>query len=235
MIVPSRRSIALCVLLVLTLGWLGWRSRSSNRTNGRTPLPSVDRQPVNFVTRTFDPADPPLDMPPLTPGENAECDSEFLSNARVVGETRKSDATHATVTITRVAVTLQLNISIWAPADASTHVIEHEEGHRQISESYYRTADKIAEQIAAPYNGKQVEISGADLNAESNKLLQQMAGEITEEYRKELNPEAAQLLYDNITDHSRNEVSVQDAVAHALKNVAVESSVPPVGETPISH
>jgi hypothetical protein len=221
---PSRLLIVLCVLLVLLLGWLGWRNLSSSGTSGETSVPSISKQPVNFVNRTFDPANPPSDMPPLTSGENAECDSEFLSNASVGGETRQSDATHATLTITHVSVTLQLNISIWAPANVSQHVMEHEEGHRQISEYYYQTAGEIAERIAAPYIGRQVDISGTDLNAESNKLLQQMAGEITEEYRKELNPESTQLLYDNITDHSRNEVAVNDAVAHALKNVMLESS-----------
>ncbi len=221
---PSRLSIVLCVFLAIMLGWLGWRNRSSSRTDGQTSAPSIDKQPANFVNRTFDPADEPPDMPPLTPGENAECDSEFLSNASVGGETRQSDAKHATVTITHVSVTLQLNISIWTPTDVTQHVMEHEEGHRQISEYYYQTADKTAEQIAAPYIGRQVDISGTDLNAESNKLLQQMAGEITDEYRKQLNPEPAQLLYDSITDHSRNEVAVKDAVAHVIKNVVIESS-----------
>ena len=40
--------------------------------------------------------------------------------------------------------------------------------------------------------------------------------------QKELDPNPAQLLYDSITDHARNEVAVQDAVAHALKNVSIE-------------
>lgn len=232
---PSRLLIVLCVLLVFTLGWLGWRNMSSSRPSGETTVPSIDKQPVNFMNRTLDPANPPSDMPPLTPGENAECDSEFLSNASVGGQTRQSDATHATVTITHVSVTLRLNISIWAPANVTQHVMEHEQGHEEISEYYYQTADKIAEQIAAPYIGKHVDISGADLNAESNAVLQQMAGEITEEYRKELNPEPTQLLYDSITDHSRNEVAVKDAVAHALKNVAVESSPPGGTAAPDSH
>lgn len=165
-------------------------------------------------------------MPPLAPGENAECDSDFESNASVRGESRQTDATHAIVTITQVKVTLQLNINIWVPAGATQHVIEHEEGHRQISEYYYQTADKLAERIAAAYLGKEVEISGADLGAESNKMLQQMATEITAEYNKELNPGPTQLLYDDITDHGRNDVAVKDAVAHALKNIVIESTPP---------
>jgi len=138
------------------------------------------------------------------------------------GKTRRTDATHATVTITQVKVTLQLNITIWAPIGATQHVIEHEEGHREISEYYYQTADKLAEGIAATYIGKQVEITGTDLDAESSKALQQMATNITDEYDKELNPGPTQLLYDAITDHSRNEVVAKDAVAHALKNVTIE-------------
>lgn len=182
-------------------------------------MPTIVKQPAAFVTRTFDPAAPPSDMPPATPGENAACDSEFQSSANVGGESRQTDATHATLTVTQAKVTLQLNITVWVPIGVTPHVIEHEEGHRQISEYYYQTADNVAERIAATYMGKQVEISGTDLSAESNKILQQMATEITDQYNKELNPQPTQLLYDTITDHSRNEVVVKDAVSAAIKNI----------------
>jgi hypothetical protein len=222
---PLRRIIVVCVLLgALVFGWLKWRDASSREQRKEAAGPTIHKLPVQIAQRTFDPANPPADMPSMTPGENAECDSNFVSSAVLSGDTQQADATHATVTITQIKITLQLDITIWTPADVSPHVIEHEDGHRQISEVYYQTADKVAERIAERYMGKQVDISGADLNAGSSKLLQQMAAEITAEYGKELNPEPAQLLYDSITDHSRNEVVVKDAVAHALKNVAVESN-----------
>lgn len=222
-VLPSRGLIAFCMLVgVLLFGWLAWRGFSSRRPLGEVPAPAtvpiIDKQPVVFASRTFDSAAPPADMPPLSSGESAECDSQFLSSASVRGESRPTDATHATVTITQIKVTLQLNINIWVPTGVTQHVIEHEDGHRQVSEFYYQTADKLAERISAPYMGKQVEIAGTDLGAESSKILQQMATEITAEYNKELNPGPAQLLYDSITDHGRNEVVVKDAVAHALKN-----------------
>jgi hypothetical protein len=224
---PLRRSIVLFVLLgALVFGLLKLRDLSSRRRGKEAPGITINKQPVNFVNRTFDPASPPADLPPLNQGENAECDSDFLSNASVGGETRQTDATHATVTVTQIKVTLQLNVTIWVPTDVTQHVIEHEDGHRQISEYYYQTADKLAERIAATYMGKQVDITGADLDAESSKLLQQMAMEITDEYNKELNPEPTQLLYDTITNHSRNGVVAKDAVAHALKNVTIESTQP---------
>jgi hypothetical protein len=224
---PSRGLIVLCVLLGgLVFGWLTWRDFSSRRQLREAPVPTINKQPVAFANRTFDPATPPTDMPPLATGEIAGCDSDFLSNASVRGESRQTDATHATVTITQIKVTLQLNINIWVPTGVTQHVIEHEGGHRQISEYYYQTADKLAERIAATYMGKQVEITGTDLSVESSKMLQQMATDITDEYNKELNPGPTQLLYDAITDHGRNEVDVKDAVAHALKNITVESTQP---------
>src|SRR6202521_5391231 len=211
---------------MLIFGWLTWRNFSTRRQLREASVPIISKQPVAFANHTFDPAAPPTDMPPLAPGENAECDSDFLSNASVRGETRQTDATHAIVTITQIKMTLQLNINIWLPAEVTEQVIEHEEGHRQVSEHYYQTADKLAERIAATYMGKQVEITGTDLGAESSKMLQQLATDITDEYNKELNPGPTQLLYDAITDHGRNEVDVKDAVAHALKNITVESTQP---------
>ena len=231
---PSRSFIVLCLLLgVLLFGWLAWHGFSSPRQLSETSVPTVTKQPVAIAHRTFDPAAPPADMPPLSTGESAECDSDFLSNASVGGEPRQTDATHAIVTITHIKVTLQLSINIWVPAGATQHLIEHEDGHRQVSEFYYQTADKLAERIAATYIGKQVEITGADLPAESSKMLQHMATEITDEYNKELNPGPTQLLYDSITDHGRNEVVVKDAVAHAVKNVTIESTQPTIGFLPV--
>lgn len=226
------------LLGTIAIAGIAWRDRASSPAAPaqEQAAPIVIKQPIHFSQRTFDPANPPSDMPPLTPGETAECVSDFLADATVSGKTWRTDAAHATVTVSQVKVTLQLNVTIWTPADVSAHVMEHEEGHRQISESYYQTADQLAARIAAGYMGKQVEITGSDLNNESMNSLQQMGAEITEEYDKELNPNPAQLLYDSITDHSRNDVAVQEAVDHALKNVSVESAPdaadPPAGADP---
>src|SRR5260370_22425382 len=108
-----RGSIVLCVLLgVLVFGWLTWRGFLSRRQHREAPVPTINKQPVAIANRTFDPATPPTNMPPLAPGESAECDSDFLSNASVRGESRQTDATHATVTITQIKGTPGLKINI---------------------------------------------------------------------------------------------------------------------------
>ena len=98
----------------------------------QTPGLTINKQPETLASRSFDPAKPPADIPPFSPGEDAECDSDFLSDANVGGQARQTDATHATVTITQINVTLQLNITIWLPIKVTQHVVEHEQGHRQI-------------------------------------------------------------------------------------------------------
>jgi hypothetical protein len=213
-----RRIILLCALLVAAIlgSWPVWRSSSLRRESGVAEAPTITKQPVNFANRAFDPENPPSDMPQLAPGELAVCDSNFLSNANVGGDAHETDSTHAIVTVTSVNVNLQLNVTIWVPANASQHVVEHEQGHREISEHFYQDADKLAAKIAAPYLGKKFEISGTDLQGELSKALQKMGSEITDEYNRELNPNPAQLRYDAITDHSRNDVSAKDAVVQAL-------------------
>jgi hypothetical protein len=229
-VLSLRGLLGLCLFVgVVVFGWLAWRSGaarrdfSSGRQAGEAALPTIDKQPIAFASHTFNPAAPPTVMPQLRPGETAACDSDFQASANVRGMSRQTDGTHATLRIRQVKVTLGLSINIWVPTEASQQVIEHEDGHRQISEYYYLTADKLAERIAARYLGRRVDISGGDLSVESSKVLGQMAAEITAEYNRELNPGPTQLLYDSITDHGRNEVVVKDAVEHAIKNVAVES------------
>ena len=221
-----RRAILVCALLagVLVAAFL-WRSRLSSGQETEAPV-TVDKQPIAFANRTFDSLSPPSDMPPLSPGDEAECDSNFICNATVRGETQQTDATHAVVTIKQIKVTLQLNVTIWAPGNATAKQLDHEDGHSQISQSYYQAAEKLARQIASERIGNQVEITGTDLNAEANKALQQAAADINAEYNRQLDPGPTQQYYDTMTDHGRNGIIVKDAVAAALRDNGMTPSQP---------
>ena len=110
------------------------------------------------------------------------------------------------------------------PIDAPQTIADHEEGHREIAEYTYQTADQIAQRIAAGYIGKRVDITGDDLDVATNQKLLEIATEITDAYTTQINNSPTQLLYDQITDHSRNGVVAKDAVDHAIKNAAVEAA-----------
>ena len=193
-------------------------SASGNSNSGSAaPIASavIEKQPPVVTTRRFNPANPPRDMPPLQPGELAVTDTNFGSDALVSGHLRSSGGDGAE-TITQVRVQLQLKITIWVPEDVTEKVLEHEEGHRQISEAYYASADEVVRRIGAAYIGKQIPISGGDLSVAAQSALQQIGSEITVEYNRQLDPEPAQLKFDSITDHARNDVTTKDAVAQVL-------------------
>jgi len=104
-----------CILLgVLGFGLLAWRKSASRQQLGEASAPTISKEAFAFASRTFDPGPAtPSNMPPLAQWETAECDSDFLSSASVRGEPLQTDATHATVNITQIKMTLQLNINIW--------------------------------------------------------------------------------------------------------------------------
>jgi hypothetical protein len=95
-------------------------------------------------------------MPPLTPPEEAVCASDFPSDASVGGQAMQRDAIHGKLTINQIKVTLQLNITIWLPTNPPKTTVDHENGHRRISEYYYRNADMVTRRIAEGYMGKVV-------------------------------------------------------------------------------
>ena len=117
----------------------------------------IVKMPAQISTRYFDPNSPLSDRPPLTGPEEALCVGDFLSDASVGGQVMQIDATHAKARISRIKVTLQLNITTWLPKNPQKWTVEHEEGHRQISEYYYRNAEVVARRIAEPYFGRTID------------------------------------------------------------------------------
>ncbi len=182
------------------------------------PQVEIVKMPVQVVTRYFDPKRPPRDRPPLRGPEEAVCAGDFLSDASVGAQAQMTDATHAKATINRVKVTLQLTMTIWLPNNPQKWTVEHEEGHRQISEYYYRDAEAIARRIAESYLGKTVDISGKDLRRALSATVGKIAEEITNEYNRQMPVETTQDRFDTITEHSRKDIPVTDAVAQALKD-----------------
>lgn len=197
------------------------------------PQVEIVKMPAQIGTRYFDPKRPPRDLPPLQPPEEAVCAGDFLSDASVGAQAIQTDATHAKATINRIKVTIQLNMTIWLPNNPQKWTVEHEEGHRQISEYYYRHADVVARRVAEPYLGRTVEISGRDLRRALSDAIGKIAGEITGEYNRQMPVEATQERFDAITEHSRKEIAVADAVAQALKETYPgQAGLVPASATP---
>jgi hypothetical protein len=186
------------------------------------PQVEIVKMPAQLNTRYFDPKNPPADRPPLMGPEEAVTVGDFLSHASVGGQVMQIDATQARARINRIKVTLQLNITTWLPNNPQQRTVEHEEGHRQILEYYYRNAEGIARRIAEPHFGKTIDLSGADLRQLLSAAIDKIAEEITVEYKRQMPVESTQARYDDITEHGRKEIPVPDAVAQALKETYPE-------------
>ena len=192
------------------------------------PQVEIVKMPAQIGTRYFDPQHPPRDRPPLTGSEEAVCVGEFLTDTSIGGQVVQADGAHAKARINRIKVTLRLNITTWLPNNPWKSTVEHEEGHRQIAEYYYRNAEMIARRIAEPYFGKTFDLSGADLRTALSAAIGKIEEEITKEYKRQMPAELTQDRYDAITDHSRKEIPVRDAVAQALQETHPEQVKPSV-------
>jgi len=178
---------------------------------------TVDVRSPNIVRRTFDPANPPSDMPPLQPPEVGQCVYEFACEmeTRVVQPAAIGGSRHARITAT--TLTTRLNVTLWIPVAGPDGVLEHEEGHRIIAEHYYRRAREIARRLGQEVLATPLAVSGSGrpaLKAALNDLQQRTIQSYLAETLDRCT--VAQTRFDEITRHSRAPVPVDDAVARAI-------------------
>jgi hypothetical protein len=184
----------------------------------------INRESPAVEHRKFDRNNPPADMPPLEPPEAAVTKAVFgvatQFAIQVVSEQNRGGKTVAKVKVTEVTLDLSLKITIWVPSDAAKVIIDHEEGHRQISEYFYEDAEKIARNLAQKYAGKVYEAQGNDAEAAGRAALDKVIEELSQKYMSETQNLAvkANVIYDKITEHSRNQkISVDKAVKQSIE------------------
>ena len=178
----------------------------------------VQQKPIKVVRRTFDPKNPPKEMPPLTPPEAALCQGESSIETRVAGRTSKTDGDgFASLNVTDIRIELRLTVTLWLPKGADKRLVDHEETHRLIHEHYYKTAAKVARDIAAPYLEENAEIHGRDTDKAAGEVLDRIAGEIMAKYKAAVPVEKAQRRFDDLTDHGRRDLPNDRAMKQAIE------------------
>jgi hypothetical protein len=178
---------------------------------------TVTAERVHTGTRTFDPKNPPSEMPPLKPGEAAVTESRFRCGVRVAVSISQTPGRRPSCIITGVNADLRLDVFIWLPTDTTARITAHEEGHRQISELFYSRAKPVAEKLALKFIGQTISIQSID-KKETQPAIQRIATQFCHEYLGaiEAPSQQAQERYDRITDHGRREISVPEAIRRAL-------------------
>jgi hypothetical protein len=200
------------VFLTLAIVFLVWAPAAAQV--------KVTRTPPEVKTHTFQPKKPPAEMPPLSPGEAAVTQSKIACRVKFEIDITQVPGEPPTAKVVGLDATLQLSIAIWLPTRARAKIRAHENGHREISETYYAKAEQAAREIANKFIGRQVELPGVD-PAQTTPIIQRLADEFYEEHlrRIEIPLHKVQENYDRLTDHGRDKMSEEEAIKHAMEAV----------------
>ncbi len=208
-----RRSILGLVLLVLT-----------SLVRAQTTPPEtvvIERSAPEVQTRTFDPKNPPPEMPPLRSGEAAVTESNFscqtLIAATIIDQIPSAHGCTATVRITSVKTTIKLGITIWLPIKGSKKLTAHEEGHRIIDETFYEDAEAVARKLSMEMLGQRRVGKGRDCDAAAQAAIKDAGEQLCGDYMVAVQQPASRVqeLYDDITDHGRRRIGEDAAIKRA--------------------
>jgi hypothetical protein len=186
---------------------------------------SVNRAAAVIEHRTFDPSDPPADMPKLAGNEAAVTESFFAADSQVGGaviDQQKTDSgCRASIKVDTVQMTLKLRVTVWLPIDAVPKIVNHEEGHRAIAEYFYRNADATARKLAEELIGQTISGVGSDCDSAGQAATKQAAQALGGRYLGEVDVPCGKVqeLYDQITEHGTNAVKEEKAIKQAISKV----------------
>jgi hypothetical protein len=188
---------------------------------------TVERMPATISSHTYDPENPPAQMPATQPDEAGVTVSDFSCVAKVGGQITEQSQDDgevlAKVKVDAVHITLRLNVGEWVSKTAPPRKIwAHEDGHRMIALHFYMNAKNVAMGIGHQMMGRSIVGSGQDVDSAARSALHEAAQEIDAQYMIEVRDlsERVQEAYDRITEHGTNSIDEADAINAALQETA---------------
>ncbi len=201
--------LRLVILAFSLLAWISARAQASGVV--------IHKAKPTISEHSFDPDNPPGEMPLRVPGEAGLTHSEYTTQIAVAGESQAIGPGRVRFVVKAIAIELALPISVWVENNTPHAVIDHENGHVAISEYYYANIDSYSRRSAQHLLGKGFTGEGSDLQSAQNdatrKVIQQIEAEILNETRDRA--AACNDRYDRMTDYGRNPGSQADAAVEA--------------------
>lgn len=208
-----------CFIGMLTAGGLAgplWRAaRATAQSSGGV---TVNHEAPVVTRQQFDWQQPPRDMPKLTPPEAGVCDTTFAINMTVGFSLDAVAPRVVELWVERLEITTRLTIDIYTLAGGPSKLVAHEEGHREISEHYYRNSAVAVHAVARPLIGKMFRGTGLTRNAAQQDAMNKITAALEDGYmtRTRLRAGAANERFDEITQHGLNSIDEADAIAMAI-------------------
>jgi hypothetical protein len=211
--------------LVLFFGLLALAG--SMRAEEEHPV-TIKQLPPKIVRRPFDMKHPPRDLPKISSSEAGDCNFQVTCDAGIGFLVDTLDPHTVEVEVDSMDVVLSLPITVWVGIGTPPKLGQHEEGHRQICEDYYKGADVIARELAQRMIGRKARATGSNKKDAQEKAQQQLLTEYNEAYMHEVRDRMlhAQQHYDLITIHGLKPVPEKEAIAQA-EELVKEGKIPP--------
>jgi len=175
----------------------------------------VTREEPVITRQEFDPRRPPRNMPKLTPPESGVCDTTFQLEIGVGYSIEVLPPSAVQLWVDELDISTHLQINIFTLAGAPSKLRAHEEGHREISEHYYRNAEDAVRAAARPLIGRMFTGEGANRKSAEQHAMRQITTALEEGYmtRTRIRSMAANERYDEITQHGLNAIDEAEAIA----------------------
>jgi hypothetical protein len=195
---------------------------------------TVDRKPAELEQRTFDPAHPPAEMPPLNAGEKAMTDGHFSCSAslqyQVVSHQSDQHGCTTTIQVSGVKLTLRLKVMVWLPSDVKDPLRAHETGHVRIIERVYEESEASGREMGRALDGAALTGHGSQCADAEAQAVQAGAEQICRRYINYTARGAAAVgdAYDSITSHGiKAEPPVDEAIRQAFSTAQSPARRPP--------
>lgn len=182
---------------------------------------SITKKPAQIETRTFNPAEPGKDVP-LKPGEDATTAWNFGYTVELGCHLntmkREGESYRASFKISRVTATISMPVTLWLPANVNKRLAEHEDGHRQICEEIYGSAEKTAERQAELMIGQVFSGEAQTLEEARTQAIFKASAELNRLYCRDTLDYSRRVSqqYDKLTHHGKNRLPVLLAVREAF-------------------
>ena len=189
---------------------------------------TIKQLPAKIVRRSFDMKHPPRDLPKISSHEAGDCNFQNTCDAGIGVFVDTIDAHTVEVEVDSMDVVLSLPITVWVGIGTPPKLGQHEEGHRQICEDYYKGADIIARDLAKGMIGKKARATGRDKKDAQDKAQQQLLTEYNNAYMHAVRDRMlhAQQHYDLITVHGMKPIPEKEAIAQA-EELERQGKIPP--------
>lgn len=176
----------------------------------------VDAPVVAYYT--FPPGRPPPEAKELSGMEAGLCYTELSTEIRIGVEYPRFSIKKPVMTVTSIEFIVGAKITIWVEEGSKPEILDHENGHRTISEHYYQQAHPLARKLGENAVGRKLPLNGKPTDATVAAATEGLRTELLKEFETQIDRRNrfAQAAFDTITDHSRNDVPNKDAVAKAI-------------------